>query len=105
MMNSALNQMLNEIQQIRANNDTGEFGPNYVSPQEKQYLEAFQNDPSSYFQGLRAMGIRANPPTISNQEMQMFNAMANGAGNKLISFIHPKSTNGVLVELCQEKDL
>ena len=27
-----------------------------------------------------------------------------GADNKSISFIHPKSTNGVLVELCQEKD-
>ena len=26
-----------------------------------------------------------------------------GADNKLICFFHPKSTNGVLVELCQEK--
>ncbi len=26
-----------------------------------------------------------------------------GADNKLIFFLHPKSTNGVLVELCQEK--
>ena len=26
-----------------------------------------------------------------------------GADNKLICFLHPKSTNGVLVELCQEK--
>jgi methylmalonyl-CoA/ethylmalonyl-CoA epimerase len=26
-----------------------------------------------------------------------------GADNKLIAFLHPKSTNGVLVELCQEK--
>jgi len=25
-----------------------------------------------------------------------------GADNKLIAFLHPKSTNGVLVELCQE---
>ena len=25
-----------------------------------------------------------------------------GADNKLIAFIHPKSTNGVLIELCQE---
>jgi len=25
-----------------------------------------------------------------------------GADNKLVAFIHPKSTNGVLVELCQE---
>ena len=26
-----------------------------------------------------------------------------GADNKLINFIHPKSTHGVLVELCQDK--
>lgn len=26
-----------------------------------------------------------------------------GADNKLIVFLHPKSTNGVLVELCQER--
>lgn len=26
-----------------------------------------------------------------------------GADNKLICFLHPKSTNGILVELCQEK--
>ncbi|MCH7413607.1 methylmalonyl-CoA epimerase [Belliella sp. R4-6] len=27
-----------------------------------------------------------------------------GADNKLVVFLHPKSTNGVLVELCQEKN-
>ena len=27
-----------------------------------------------------------------------------GADNKLICFLHPKSTNGVLIELCQSKD-
>ena len=26
-----------------------------------------------------------------------------GADNKRIAFLHPKSTNGVLIELCQEK--
>ncbi len=26
-----------------------------------------------------------------------------GADNKLVAFLHPKSTNGVLVEICQEK--
>jgi methylmalonyl-CoA/ethylmalonyl-CoA epimerase len=25
-----------------------------------------------------------------------------GADNKLICFVHPKSSNGVLIELCQE---
>ena len=27
-----------------------------------------------------------------------------GADNKLVCFLHPKDTNGVLVELCQEKE-
>ncbi len=27
-----------------------------------------------------------------------------GADNKLVCFVHPKSANGVLVELCQEMD-
>jgi len=26
----------------------------------------------------------------------------NGADNKLVCFIHPKSTNGVLIEICQQ---
>jgi methylmalonyl-CoA/ethylmalonyl-CoA epimerase len=26
----------------------------------------------------------------------------NGADNKLVAFLHPKSTNGVLIELCQD---
>jgi len=29
-------------------------------------------------------------------------APKNGADNKLVVFLHPKSTNGVLIELCQE---
>jgi methylmalonyl-CoA/ethylmalonyl-CoA epimerase len=28
-----------------------------------------------------------------------------GADNKLIAFLHPKSTNGVLIELCMDKPL
>ena len=28
-----------------------------------------------------------------------------GADNKLVAFLHPKSTNGVLVELCQENEI
>ena|ERR1035437_6793010 len=34
--------------------------------------------------------------TLLNKESQK------GADNKLICFLHPKSTNGILVELCQE---
>lgn len=28
----------------------------------------------------------------------------NGADNKLVCFLHPKETNGVLIELCQKND-
>lgn len=31
------------------------------------------------------------------------NEPKNGADNKLVCFLHPKDTNSVLVELCQEK--
>jgi methylmalonyl-CoA/ethylmalonyl-CoA epimerase len=35
---------------------------------------------------------------------ELINKVAkDGADNKIIAFLHPKSTNGVLVELCQEK--
>jgi methylmalonyl-CoA/ethylmalonyl-CoA epimerase len=35
---------------------------------------------------------------------QLINTHAkDGADNKSIAFLHPKSTNGVLIELCQEK--
>ena len=29
----------------------------------------------------------------------------NGADNKLVCFLHPKTTNGILIELCQEKKI
>jgi methylmalonyl-CoA/ethylmalonyl-CoA epimerase len=28
-----------------------------------------------------------------------------GADNKLVCFLHPKGTNGVLIELCQEREV
>lgn len=28
-----------------------------------------------------------------------------GADNKLVAFLHPKSTNGVLIELCQDQEI
>ena len=40
---------------------------------------------------------------LAQQGFQLVNdAPKTGAGNKLICFLHPKSTNGILVELCQE---
>ena len=40
---------------------------------------------------------------LQNDGFQLLNTEPKaGADNKLICFLHPKSTNGVLVELCQE---
>lgn len=41
--------------------------------------------------------LKAEGFEILNQEPKL------GADNKLICFLHPKSTNGVLIELCQER--
>ena len=40
--------------------------------------------------------LKAEGFTLLNEEPKR------GADNKLVCFIHPKGTNGVLVELCQE---
>ncbi|MBS1568894.1 MAG: methylmalonyl-CoA epimerase [Bacteroidetes bacterium] len=40
--------------------------------------------------------LRAEGFTLLNEEPKR------GADNKLVCFVHPKSANGVLVELCQE---
>jgi len=41
---------------------------------------------------------------LEEQGYRLINKTAkSGADNKIIAFLHPKSTNGVLVELCQEK--
>ena len=41
---------------------------------------------------------------LKTEGFEMINAQPKeGADNKLICFLHPKSTNGVLVELCQER--
>ena len=40
---------------------------------------------------------------LKNEGFEVLNKEPkNGADNKLIFFLHPKTTNGVLVELCQE---
>ncbi|MDG2193704.1 MAG: methylmalonyl-CoA epimerase [Polaribacter sp.] len=36
--------------------------------------------------------------TVLNETPKM------GADNKMVAFLHPKSTNGVLIELCQERE-
>jgi len=42
--------------------------------------------------------------SLSNEGFRVLNNnVKEGADEKLINFIHPKSANGVLVELCQDK--
>jgi methylmalonyl-CoA/ethylmalonyl-CoA epimerase len=41
---------------------------------------------------------------LKNEGFELIHAQPkDGADNKRICFLHPKSTNGVLVELCEEK--
>ena len=40
---------------------------------------------------------------LKNEGIRLLNKLPKrGADNKLICFLHPKDTNGVLIELCQE---
>tara|TARA_R110001592_G_scaffold33617_4_gene116370 strand:- start:4214 stop:4615 length:402 start_codon:yes stop_codon:yes gene_type:complete len=42
--------------------------------------------------------LKAEGFTVLNEKPKL------GADNKLVAFLHPKTTNGVLIELCQEID-
>jgi len=47
--------------------------------------------------------IHAEIARLKNEGFVLINEVAKkGADNKLVVFLHPKNTNGVLVELCQE---
>lgn len=47
--------------------------------------------------------IKAEMARLKDAGFQLLNEEPKrGADNKLICFVHPKSTNGVLIELCQE---
>ena len=47
--------------------------------------------------------IKKEMERLSNEGFIILNnEPKKGADNKLVCFLHPKSTNGVLVELCQE---
>ena len=40
---------------------------------------------------------------LKNEGIRLLNeSPKEGADNKIICFLHPKDTNGVLIELCQE---
>ena len=47
--------------------------------------------------------IEAEMKRLAGEGFQLLNEKPKkGADNKLVCFLHPKTTNGVLVELCQE---
>ncbi|MBL0883547.1 MAG: methylmalonyl-CoA epimerase [Chitinophagaceae bacterium] len=47
--------------------------------------------------------IEAEMKRLSHLGFQLLNSIPKqGADNKLVCFLHPKGTNGVLIELCQE---
>ena len=54
-----------------------------------------------------AFGVESIESEIERLKKEGFQFISeepkDGADNKLVVFLHPKSTNGILVELCQEK--
>ena len=49
--------------------------------------------------------IKAEMKRLQNEGFVLLNEEPKqGADNKLVCFLHPKGTNGVLIELCQEKN-
>ena len=47
--------------------------------------------------------IQSEMERLKNEGFDVIGDIREGADNKLVCFIHPKSANGVLIELCQEK--
>ncbi|MEO2063547.1 MULTISPECIES: methylmalonyl-CoA epimerase [Christiangramia] len=49
--------------------------------------------------------IQAEIERLQNEGFRLLNEIPKpGADNKLVAFMHPKDANGVLVELCQDKE-
>ncbi len=80
-----------------------------------ELLEATnENSPIAKFIAKKGEGIHHIAFAVENIEAEMKRLSAlgfellnetpkNGADNKLVCFLHPKSTNGVLIELCQDR--
>lgn len=84
-------------------------GPNKI-----ELLEATNdNSPIAKFLEKKGEGVHHIAFDVEDIEAEMIRLQAEGfilindvpkkgADNKLVAFLHPKSTNGVLIELCQE---
>lgn len=87
-----------------------EVGPNKI-----ELLEATnENSPIAKFIEKKGEGIHHIAFAVDDiySEMQRLEAEGfalinkepkEGADNKLVAFLHPKTTNGVLIELCQDR--
>ncbi|MCU0451857.1 MAG: methylmalonyl-CoA epimerase [Bernardetiaceae bacterium] len=85
-----------------------------VGPNKLELLEATRPDsPIAKFIDKRGEGIHHVAFEVADIRAEMARLKAEGftllseepkrgADNKLVCFVHPKGTNGVLVELCQE---
>ena len=81
-----------KIELVAATNDDSPISKYLSNNKEGVHHISFAvNDIEKEMKRLKKEGIR-----LLNE------APKNGADNKLICFLHPKDTNGVLIELCQE---
>ena len=81
-----------KIELVAATSDDSPIAKYLAKNREGMHHIAFDVvDIKSEMKRLQSLGIR----TLNDQPKQ-------GADNKLICFLHPKDTNGVLIELCQE---
>ena len=87
-----------------------------VGPNKIELLEATNEDsPIAKFLARKGEGIhhiafavsdiRSEMARLEKEGFHLLNREPKiGADNKLVAFVHPKSSNGVLVELCQERN-
>jgi methylmalonyl-CoA/ethylmalonyl-CoA epimerase len=81
-----------KIELVAATNQYSPIAKYLATNREGIHHIAFDvEDINAEMKRLQSVGIR----TLTDQPKQ-------GADNKLICFLHPKDTNGVLIELCQE---
>ena len=81
-----------KIELVAATNQNSPIAKYLANNREGMHHIAFDvQDIKAEMKRLQSEGIR----TLNEQPKQ-------GADNKLICFLHPKDTNGVLIELCQE---
>ncbi len=84
----------NKIELLEATNNESPIAKFIEKKGEGIHHIAFDvNDIESEIKRLTDLGFR-----VLNEKPKQ------GADNKLVAFLHPKSTNGVLIELCQDRN-